>query len=99
MGFNAASGSMISIFGFLEVKYICKLKDGTVVEEAMTSDRLFQFRLGCQEVIAGWDKAIPNMSMGEKATLEVTSDLAYGPEVTALPLFCVALMCLFCECC
>ena len=31
------------------------------------------------EVIPGWDEGLLRMSLGEKATLRVRSDMAYGP--------------------
>ena len=30
-------------------------------------------------MIAGWDQGVMQMSLGEKATLHIPSDLGYGP--------------------
>jgi FKBP-type peptidyl-prolyl cis-trans isomerase len=30
--------------------------------------------------IAGWDEGVPQMKLGEKATLDITSDYAYGNQ-------------------
>lgn len=29
---------------------------------------------------AGWDEGVPQMKLGEKATLDITSDYAYGDQ-------------------
>jgi hypothetical protein len=42
-------------------------------------------RIGTGEVIKGWDEGLLRMSQGEKATLGVRSDYAYG----ALPCRCL----------
>ena len=38
----------------------------------------FRFTLGAGDVIKGWDRNIPRMSLGERATLTCSSDMAYG---------------------
>jgi len=35
-------------------------------------------RIGVGQVIRGWDEAIMTMKLGEKATLDISSDYAYG---------------------
>ncbi|EXV00063.1 FKBP-type peptidyl-prolyl cis-trans isomerase [Metarhizium robertsii] len=37
-----------------------------------------QFTLGAGQVIAGWDKGLLDMCIGEKRTLTIPSELAYG---------------------
>merc|ERR1712094_123681 len=38
----------------------------------------FSFEVGAGDVIKGWDRNIPRMSLGERATLTCSSDMAYG---------------------
>jgi FK506-binding protein 1 len=38
----------------------------------------FQTLIGVGRVIKGWDEAVIMMKVGEKATLDITSDYAYG---------------------
>ncbi|EPQ67407.1 Bgt-4035 [Blumeria graminis f. sp. tritici] len=38
----------------------------------------FEVVIGRKCVIKGWDEAIPTMKVGEKATLDISSDYAYG---------------------
>lgn len=39
----------------------------------------FQFRIGFEQVIKGWDLGIPCMLLGETRELIIAGDLAYGP--------------------
>ncbi|KAL5594367.1 hypothetical protein BROUX41_001302 [Berkeleyomyces rouxiae] len=38
----------------------------------------FVVPIGVGRVIKGWDEGVPQMQLGEKATLEISSDYAYG---------------------
>ncbi|GJC77923.1 FK506-binding protein 1B [Colletotrichum liriopes] len=38
----------------------------------------FVTRIGVGQVIKGWDEGVTQMKVGEKATLDITSDYAYG---------------------
>jgi len=38
----------------------------------------FDTKIGVGRVIRGWDEGIVNMTLGEKATLTISSDFAYG---------------------
>eukprot|EP00401_Gymnodinium_catenatum_P071124 CAMPEP_0117542550 /NCGR_PEP_ID=MMETSP0784-20121206/44604_1 /TAXON_ID=39447 /ORGANISM="" /LENGTH=164 /DNA_ID=CAMNT_0005339303 /DNA_START=9 /DNA_END=503 /DNA_ORIENTATION=- len=38
----------------------------------------FVTKIGVGKVIKGWDVGVPQMSLGEKAILRITSDYAYG---------------------
>ncbi|KAL5411590.1 FK506 binding protein proline rotamase rapamycin-binding protein [Paraphaeosphaeria minitans] len=40
----------------------------------------FKTAIGVGRVIRGWDEGVPQMKLGEKATLDITSDYAYGDQ-------------------
>jgi FK506-binding protein 1 len=52
--------------------------NGLEFDSSYGRGREFVFTLGKGEVIAGWDQGIPKLSLGEKAVLMISPDLAYG---------------------
>ena len=40
----------------------------------------FRTAIGVGRVIRGWDEGVVDMKVGEKATLDITSDYAYGSQ-------------------
>eukprot|EP00164_Ancoracysta_twista_P003013 GFYU01004016.1.p1 GENE.GFYU01004016.1~~GFYU01004016.1.p1 ORF type:complete len:112 (+),score=15.43 GFYU01004016.1:143-478(+) len=40
----------------------------------------FTFKLGVGQVIKGWDEAVPQLSLGEKARVTMTPDVGYGSK-------------------
>ena len=40
----------------------------------------FQFQLGAQSVIPGWDQGVAGMKVGGRRELIIPPDLAYGPQ-------------------
>ena len=59
--------------------YTGKLQDGTVFDStAKRNNAPFTFTLGVGQVIKGWDEGVLGMKVGEKRTLTIPSDLAYG---------------------
>merc|ERR1711934_574937 len=38
----------------------------------------FEFTIGVGQVIKGWDEGVIQMSLGQRATLKITSDFGYG---------------------
>jgi FK506-binding protein 1 len=51
---------------------------GEVFDSSHRKGRPFQFTIGIGQVIRGWDEGVMTMSLGEEATLHLTSDVAYG---------------------
>ncbi|XP_046839236.1 FK506-binding protein 2-like [Xenia sp. Carnegie-2017] len=58
------------------VHYIGKLQNGQVFDASKESP--IKFPLGKGKVIKGWDQGIRGMCVGEKRTLIIPSQLAYG---------------------
>ncbi|KAF9975759.1 FK506 binding protein proline rotamase rapamycin-binding protein [Modicella reniformis] len=58
--------------------YTGKLVDGTKFDSSVDRNRPFRTEIGVGRVIQGWDEAVPQMSLGEKATLTITHDYGYG---------------------
>jgi len=52
---------------------------GAVIGTSYTIDhRSFEFSLGADRVIAGWDKGVRDMKLGEVRELIISPDMAYG---------------------
>eukprot|EP00746_Dinoflagellata_sp_MGD_P055477 gnl/MRDRNA2_/MRDRNA2_241329_c0_seq1.p1 gnl/MRDRNA2_/MRDRNA2_241329_c0~~gnl/MRDRNA2_/MRDRNA2_241329_c0_seq1.p1 ORF type:complete len:144 (+),score=27.44 gnl/MRDRNA2_/MRDRNA2_241329_c0_seq1:26-433(+) len=52
--------------------------NGKKFDSSVDRGQPFVTRIGVGEVIKGWDEGVPQMSLGEKAKLEMTSDFGYG---------------------
>tara|TARA_S200000501_G_scaffold154709_1_gene145867 strand:+ start:5591 stop:6520 length:930 start_codon:yes stop_codon:yes gene_type:complete len=62
----------------VKVHYKGMLLDGTVFDSSFNRNQPIDFSLGVGQVIKGWDEGISLLSVGEKATFIIPSDLAYG---------------------
>jgi FKBP-type peptidyl-prolyl cis-trans isomerase len=75
-GLLAQAGDVVSM------NYTGRLENGTVfdsnVDPKFNHVQPFDFTLGSGQVIAGWDKGIVGMKVGEKKTLTIPSEDAYG---------------------
>jgi len=54
--------------------------NGQKFDASRDRGRPFSFTIGIGQVIQGWDDGVIQMSKGEKAVLEITSDFGYGPR-------------------
>lgn len=63
----------------VSVHYTGKLTDGTVFDSSEQRDPL-EFTLGERQVIAGFEQAVEGMTTGEKKTVQIPPDEAYGPH-------------------
>jgi len=70
--FKAEAGDTVT------VNYVGKLADGTVFDSSEGRDPL-KFIVGMQEVIPGFDRAVDGMVPGQKKTVTIACDDAYGP--------------------
>eukprot|EP00736_Rhodelphis_marinus_P001965 Rmarinus@m.21058 len=60
------------------VEYIGYLKDGTQFDSTYERGRPFKFKLRAGQVVRGWDEAISQLSLGEKARITMPPSTAYG---------------------
>lgn len=63
----------------VRVQYTCKLENGTVID-ASTAGKPLEFVVGRGDVIKGLDEAVAGMKVGEKNTIRVAAEKAYGPR-------------------
>jgi FK506-binding protein 1 len=63
----------------LTMHYTGTLTDGgKQFDSSVARNKPFQFVIGIGQVIQGWDEGVTKMSLGEKATLNISSDYGYG---------------------
>jgi len=67
----------------VHVHYKGTLEDGQIFDSSEGSEPL-AFKVGAGEVIPGFDEGVRGMSVGDKKTIEIASDDAYGPRVEQL---------------
>lgn len=72
------NGQIPSLGQTVEVHYSGMLENGTKFDSSIEKGRPITFALGQGRVIKGWDEAIALMSKGEKRTLIIPPELAYG---------------------
>ncbi len=63
----------------VKVHYHGKLTDGTTFDSSEGREPL-EFEVGSGSVIAGFDTGVTGMSVGEKKTINIPVDEAYGPK-------------------
>ena len=62
----------------VRVHYTGTLEDGTKFDSSRDREGFFEFKIGCSQVIRGWDLGIATMHKGERALLTCRADYAYG---------------------
>ncbi len=67
----------------VRIHYTGTLLDGTVFDSSDGREPL-EFVVGSGQIIPGLDVALPGMAQGEKKTVNIASDDAYGPVNPAL---------------
>jgi len=67
----------------VQVHYHGKLTDGTTFDSSEGRSPL-EFEVGSGAVIPGFDNGVMGMSVGDKKTINIPADQAYGPRVEEL---------------
>lgn len=68
---------------FVHIHYTGRLDDESVFDTSDGMDPL-AFQLGKGQVVPGFEAAVTGMEVGEKKTVNIPSDQAYGPRVEQL---------------
>ncbi|HEX8474565.1 MAG TPA: peptidylprolyl isomerase [Pyrinomonadaceae bacterium] len=67
----------------VRVHYTGRLDSGEVFDTSEGGEPL-EFTVGAGQVITGFDEGVRGMNIGDKKTINIASDDAYGPRVDAL---------------
>jgi len=63
----------------VRVHYTGKLEDGTVFDTSEDGASM-EFKVGAGELLKAFEKAVIGMSIGEKKTIKIPMEEAYGPR-------------------
>ena len=66
----------------VKVHYTGKLHDGTVFDSSIQRNEPLEFTLGQGNMIAGFEKAVLGMEVGQSKVADIPSNEAYGPKST-----------------
>jgi FKBP-type peptidyl-prolyl cis-trans isomerase len=70
----------------LVVNYVGTLKDGTKFDSSYDRGEPFEFTLGQNSVIQGWEQGMVGMKIDEKRKIEIPSSMGYGESgVSSIP--------------
>ncbi len=64
----------------VSVHYTGKFLDGTVFDSSISRKETLTFPAGVGQVIPGWDEALIDMKVGEKRSVVIPPELAYGED-------------------
>lgn len=62
----------------VQVHYTGTLTSGQKFDSSRDRGQPFSFKLGAGEVIRGWDEGVAQLSLGQRASLRLSPDYAYG---------------------
>ena len=80
------SGQEIQAGQLVSVNYVLALADGTVVQDSRSFGQPFQFVLGVDSLIPGWEMGLQGMKVGGVRKVVIPPELAYGEaQVDVIP--------------
>lgn len=79
------TGAKVEPLQTVKVHYTGRFTDGTVFDSSVERGEPFVFTVGAGQVIPGWDATVSNMKVGDKVTVLIPSDLAYGEGRQGIP--------------
>ena len=72
-------GNTVKAGDTVKVHYHGRLADGTTFDSSSGREPL-EFKIGSGQVIKGFEEGVTGMAVGEKKTIEIPVDDAYGPK-------------------
>eukprot|EP00184_Porphyridium_aerugineum_P002646 CAMPEP_0184693360 /NCGR_PEP_ID=MMETSP0313-20130426/1593_1 /TAXON_ID=2792 /ORGANISM="Porphyridium aerugineum, Strain SAG 1380-2" /LENGTH=526 /DNA_ID=CAMNT_0027151421 /DNA_START=394 /DNA_END=1974 /DNA_ORIENTATION=+ len=75
---KAGTGGFPEDGSTVKVHYVGTLQDGKEFDSSYKRREPFSFVVGAGKVIKGWDEVLRTMSIGEKATVVISPEYAYG---------------------
>lgn len=78
------TGDKVEPLQTVKVHYTGRFVDGTEFDSSEGGDP-FAFTVGAGQVIPGWDAVVSSMKVGDKVTVLLPSDLAYGEGTRGIP--------------
>jgi FKBP-type peptidyl-prolyl cis-trans isomerase len=79
------TGDKVEPLQDVKVHYTGRFVDGTVFDSSVERGTPFEFTVGSGQVIPGWDATVSGMRVGDKVTVLIPSDLAYGEGTRGIP--------------
>lgn len=75
---NSISSRKAKTGDWVSVNYTGRFENGTIFDSNINPADPFKFNLGAGQVITGWDEGIVGMKVGQKKTLRIPPEHAYG---------------------
>jgi FKBP-type peptidyl-prolyl cis-trans isomerase len=72
------TGAVVENGKTVKVHYVGTLTDGTKFDSSRDRDQPFEFTVGQNQVIQGWEKGVVGMKVGGLRKLTIPGPLAYG---------------------
>ncbi len=82
---KSGKGDKVEPLQTVKVHYTGRFTDGTVFDSSVERGEPFSFTVGAGQVIPGWDAALSDMKVGDKVTILLPSELAYGEGTRGIP--------------
>jgi len=74
------SGPAVKSGDTVTVNYVGTLQDGTKFDSSIDRGQPFEFTIGQNSVIQGWELGLVGMKVGEKRKLTIPPELGYGAQ-------------------